>query len=331
MEKQILKLSHVTREFELKSGEKLRAVTDVSLSVGQGEFVFVAGESGCGKSTLVKMAALLEPVTQGRILFEGEDVTGLRGKGLRQYRRQVQIVLQDPENVCGPRMKVGRFLMEPWINFERKSRKEARDMALYSLERVGLSEEFFHRYPHQLSGGQLQRVSIARAIALHPRLLICDEATSALDVSVQRQILELLKEHQRETGYGVLFICHDLAVAEALGTRVAVMYLGRVVEIMELKEGESLKKTARHPYTKALLASTLSVQDDPEELWQIISGEPPSPVRIPEGCGFCERCVERMERCQKERPELGKVGGGHWVACFKGHESAAAENAPFHD
>ncbi len=242
MEKQILKLSHVTREFELKSGEKLRAVTDVSLSVGQGEFVFVAGESGCGKSTLVKMAALLEPVTQGRILFEGEDVTGLRGKGLRQYRRQVQIVLQDPENVCAPRMKVGRFLMEPWINFERKSRKEARDMALYSLERVGLSEEFFHRYPHQLSGGQLQRVSIARAIALHPRLLICDEATSALDVSVQRQILELLKEHQRETGYGVLFICHDLAVAEALGTRVAVMYLGRVVEIMELKAGESLKR-----------------------------------------------------------------------------------------
>ena len=150
-------------------------------------------------------------------------------------------------------------------------------------------------------------------------------------MSVQRQILELLKEHQRETGYGVLFICHDLAVAEALGTRVAVMYLGRVVEIMELKAGESLKKMARHPYTKALLASTLSVQDDPEEPWRIISGEPPSPVRIPEGCGFCERCVERMERCQKERPELGKVGGGHWVACFKGHESAAAENVPFHD
>lgn len=310
----ILELSHVSREFELRSGERLRAVADVSLSVGQGECVFVVGESGCGKSTLVKLAARMETLTSGKILFEGEDVTSLRERELRWYRRRVQIVLQDPGSVCSPWMKTGRFLMEPWINFEKKTRREAREMALYSLERVGLPKEYFGKYPHQLSGGEMQRVAIARAIALHPRLLICDEATSALDVSVQRQILDLLREHQRETGYGVLFVCHDLAVAEDLGDKVAVMYLGHVVEIMT---GSSLRRQAAHPYTRALLDSVLSVCADRREPLHILPGEPPSPVNLPEGCVFCSRCRHAEEICARKMPELMSLGEGHWAACWR--------------
>lgn len=310
----ILELSHVSREFDLASGERLRAVADVSLSVGQGECVFVVGESGCGKSTLVKLAARMESLTSGKILFEGTDVTSVLERRLRWYRRQVQIVLQEPGEVCSPRMKVGRFLMEPWINFERKSRREAREMAFYALERVGLPWEYFDKYPHQLSGGELQRIAIARAIALHPRLLICDEATSALDVSVQRQIIDLLREHQRETRYGVLFVCHDLAVAEDFGDKVAVMYLGHMVEIMG---GRELRRQARHPYTRALLDSVLSVQDAQEKPLRILPGEPPSPVNLPRGCVFCGRCKYADQICAKEMPRLECVEEGHWVACWR--------------
>ncbi len=312
--RRLLELSHICKEFELKQGERLKAVADVTLSVEKGEWVFVAGESGCGKSTLVRLAARTEPLTSGKVLFEGKDLTSAREKELRWYRRQAQVVFQDPGDVCSPRMKVGRFLMEPWINFEKKTRREAKEMALYALERVGLSKEFFEKYPHQLSGGEMQRVAVARAIALHPALLICDEATSALDVSVQRQIIHLLREHQRETGVGILFICHDLALAENFGDRVAVMYLGHIVEVMA---GNDLRKHARHPYTRALLDSVLSVRSDRQKPIPVLPGEPPSPVNLREGCVFRSRCRYAEEVCARKMPGPREVGDGHWAACWR--------------
>ena len=222
------------------------------------------------------------------------------------------MVFQDPANVISPRMKVGAFLMEPWRNFEHKNRKEAKKEALYGLSRVQLGEEYFTKYPHQLSGGELQRIAIARAIALHPQLLICDEATSALDVSIQKQILELLEEHQVETHYAILFISHDLALAEEFSHRVAVMYLGKIVEIME---GKRLRENARHPYSRALLASAFSLHDDPTESIKILPGEPPSPVNLPKGCAFCGRCRYATDICKKEEPKLRTIGKRHQVAC----------------
>ncbi len=304
MREEILRFSHVSRSFAAEAGKRLQAVSDVSLSIHAGECVAVVGESGCGKSTLARLAARLLPCTTGEILFEGEPVEGLRGEELRCFRRQVQMVFQDSANVISPRMRIGSFLMEPWRMYEKKSRREAREMALYSLKRVRLSPEYFTKYPHQLSGGELQRVCVARAIALHPRLLICDEATSALDVSVQKQVVELLREHQAETQLGVLFICHDLALAETLASRVAVMYLGRLVELMP---ADHLRTRARHPYTRALLDSVYSVHDDPNRPAVVLKGEPPSPVDVPAGCAFYGRCPMARESCLFEQPALRPV------------------------
>ena len=201
---EIIRLENVSKTFDLRYHKTLRAVDNVSLSLHKGICTAIVGESGCGKSTLARMVTLLEPVTDGMIYYKNEPIGGmqngrniaLRGEKLREYRRNVQMIFQDPANVFSPRMKIGTFLMEPWIHFEKKSKEEAREMAYYSLKRVYLGEEYFDKYPHQLSGGELQRIAIARAIALHPEVLICDEATSALDVSIQQEIMALLKEHQ---------------------------------------------------------------------------------------------------------------------------------------
>ena len=198
---EIIRLENVSKTFDLRYHKTLRAVDNVSLSLHKGICTAIVGESGCGKSTLARMVTLLEPVTDGMIYYKNEPIGGmqngrniaLRGEKLREYRRNVQMIFQDPANVFSPRMKIGTFLMEPWIHFEKKSKKEAREMAYYSLKRVYLGEEYFDKYPHQLSGGELQRIAIARAIALHPEVLICDEATSALDVSIQQEIMALLK------------------------------------------------------------------------------------------------------------------------------------------
>lgn len=236
---EIIRLENVSKTFDLRYHKTLRAVDNVSLSLHKGICTAIVGESGCGKSTLARMVTLLEPVTDGMIYYKNEPIGGmqngrniaLRGEKLREYRRNVQMIFQDPANVFSPRMKIGTFLMEPWIHFEKKSKEEAREMAYYSLKRVYLGEEYFDKYPHQLSGGELQRIAIARAIALHPEVLICDEATSALDVSIQQEIMALLKEHQDETNYAILFISHDLALVENFSQQVVVMYLGRIVEI----------------------------------------------------------------------------------------------------
>lgn len=313
-EQELLQLSCVSKEYELNKGEFLKAVSSVSLSIGAGECVAVVGESGCGKSTLVKLAAHIEALSSGNMIYQGKDVTDIKGEELRQYHRQVQMIFQDPANVFSPRMKIGTFLMEPWRNYEKRSRKEAKKQALYALERVNLGEECFNKYPHQLSGGQLQRVSIARAIALHPRLLICDEATSALDVSVQKQIIELLKEHQTENKFSILFICHDLALAEDFGNRMAVMYLGHIVEILN---AESVRKNAKHPYTRALLDSVFSIKDKTNKDIHVLHGEPPGSVHTPTGCVFCDRCRYAEKMCFEVRPELTSLDGTHKIACHR--------------
>ena len=228
---EIICLENLSKTFELRYHKTLRAVDAVSLSLHKGVCTAIVGESGCGKSTLARMAALLEPVTEGAIYYKGQQIGGIkegrpmsiRGEALRAYRQHVQMIFQDPVNVFSPRMKIGTFLMEPWTHFEKKSKKEARALALYSLRRVHLGEEYFDKYPHQLSGGELQRIAIARAIALHPEVLICDEATSALDVSIQQEIMALLKEHQDETNYAILFISHDLALVENFSQQVVVI------------------------------------------------------------------------------------------------------------
>lgn len=314
MSQEILRLEHISKEFEEKDRSKLKAVTDVSLGMAKRECLGIVGESGCGKSTLAKLVTFIEPPTDGKIYFNGEDVTNIKGYELRAYRREVQIIFQNPSNVFSPRMKIGQFLMEPWIHFEKLSKKAAKEQAYYALDRVRLSCDYFNKYPHQLSGGELQRIAIARAIALHPQLLICDEATSALDVSIQKQIIDLLREHQEEADFSILFISHDLALAENFCNRVAVMYLGRIVEVMN---GKALRKNAKHPYAKALLESVFSVRDDPDEKIKILQGEPPSPINLPEGCVFCGRCQYATEQCRQKQPELRDLGGGHLLACYR--------------
>lgn len=314
MSQEILRLEHISKEFEEKDRSKLKAVTDVSLGMAKRECLGIVGESGCGKSTLAKLVTFIEPPTDGKIYFNGEDVTNIKGYELRAYRREVQIIFQNPSNVFSPRMKIGQFLMEPWIHFEKLSKKAAKEQAYYALDRVRLSRDYFNKYPHQLSGGELQRIAIARAIALHPQLLICDEATSALDVSIQKQIIDLLREHQEEADFSILFISHDLALAENFCNRVAVMYLGRIVEVMN---GKALRKNAKHPYAKALLESVFSVRDDPDEKIKILQGEPPSPINLPEGCVFCGRCQYATEQCRQKQPELRDLGGGHLLACYR--------------
>lgn len=314
MSQEILRLEHISKEFEEKDRSKLKAVTDVSLGMAKRECLGIVGESGCGKSTLAKLVTFIEPPTDGKIYFNGEDVTNIKGYELRAYRREVQIIFQNPSNVFSPRMKIGQFLMEPWIHFEKLSKKAAKEQAYYALDRVRLSRDYFNKYPHQLSGGELQRIAIARAIALHPQLLICDEATSALDVSIQKQIIDLLREHQEEADFSILFISHDLALAENFCNRVAVMYLGRIVEVMN---GKALRKNAKHPYAKALLESVFSVRDDPDEKIKILQGEPPSPINLPEGCVFCGRCKYATEQCRQKQPELRDLGGGHLLACYR--------------
>ena len=317
---EIICLENLSKTFELRYHKTLRAVDAVSLSLHKGVCTAIVGESGCGKSTLARMAALLEPVTEGTIYYKGQQIGGIkeghpmsiRGEALRAYRQHVQMIFQDPVNVFSPRMKIGIFLMEPWTHFEKKSKKEARALALYSLRRVHLGEEYFDKYPHQLSGGELQRIAIARAIALHPEVLICDEATSALDVSIQQEIMALLKEHQDETNYAILFISHDLALVENFSQQVVVMYLGRIVEIMN---GAAFRMHARHPYTKALLSSVFSIDDDPNKEIYVLDGEAQSATGTITGCVFCNRCSQAKDICRREAPVLKPIRTGHQVAC----------------
>ncbi len=310
----ILQLTGLHKDFRTEDDRLLKAVNDVSLSVQKGERVAIVGESGCGKSTLAKLVTHIEEPTSGQIRFMDRDVTSLNRKELRDYRRKVQMVFQQPSEAFSPRMRIGKFLMEPWLNFEKKSRREAKEEALKALDRVKLPREYFNKYPHMLSGGELQRVCIARTLALEPELLICDEATSALDVSIQKEILQLLGEMQEKAGFTILFISHDLAATEEFCTRVVIMYLGEIVEELPC---DSLLRDAKHPYTRSLLQSVFRVHESQDNPIRVLAGDPPSPIGERQGCSFCGRCAFTEEICRTTRPCIRQLDEKHMVACHK--------------
>ncbi|ESY90364.1 peptide ABC transporter substrate-binding protein [Mesorhizobium sp. LNHC229A00] len=290
----------------------IRAVQDVSFSVEAGETLCIVGESGCGKSTVARLLMRLMDPTGGRVLLEGVDIARLKKPELRNTRRRMQMVFQDPYSSLNPRLSAGRIITEPVENFERLSRKQREALAAELLRQVGLAPEIMHRLPSELSGGQRQRVGIARALSLKPAIIIADEAVSALDVSVQAQILNLLMDLQQDLGIAFVFISHDLGVVEHIGHKVAVMYLGRIVELARC---EDLFANPAHPYTEALIAAAPVPDPTHRALEARLEGEVPSPVNPPTGCAFHPRCPLAIERCRVEVPILNPMVDRRVVAC----------------
>jgi oligopeptide/dipeptide ABC transporter ATP-binding protein len=303
-------VERLQREFRV-GPRVLRAVDDVTLHVAAGETLGLVGESGCGKTTVGRLILRLLPATDGRIVFEGQDITRLPESRLREFRRAVQVVFQDPYSSLNPRMTVRDIVGEPLRNFGATRRAAAARVADL-LATVGLSPEYMTRYPHAFSGGQRQRIGIARALALSPRLLVCDEAVSSLDVSVQAQILNLLADLQRQLGLALLFISHNLAVVRHVSQRVAVMYLGRLVEVAPEAD---LFEHPRHPYTRALLAAVPEAGPDAVPP-AVLPGEIPSPLDPPAGCRFQTRCPRAEARCRAAEPPLVEERPGSWVRCY---------------
>lgn len=314
----IVEVKNIKKYFPIKGGVlkrtvgHVKAVDDVSLKILRGETLGVVGESGSGKSTLGRVILrLLEP-TEGQIFFENEDISDLNNRQLRPYRRDMQIVFQDPFASLNPKMSIQELIEEPLLVQTGMSKSERREKAISLLEKVGLRPESRLKYPHEFSGGQRQRISIARALALNPKFVICDEPVSALDVSIQAQVLNLMADLQEEFNLTYLFIAHDLSVVKHISDRVAVMYLGRIAEISPKKE---LYEQPLHPYTQALLSAVPSTDVLKRREKIILKGDLPSPSNPPSGCAFRTRCPKAHERCSVERPELMDVHNGHLVAC----------------
>ena len=307
----ILEAKHVTRRFPAPGGRKLTACNDVSLPFYRGRTLGLTGESGCGKSTFLRLLVRLDAPTEGEILFHGMDLTKLRGEELRQTRQQIQMVFQDPGGSFNPKMKIRDIICEPLLNFGRIRPSEKDAAARKYLEAVDLPADFADRFPHSLSGGEQQRVAIARSIALEPEIIVMDEATSALDVSVQKTIIELICKLQREKNLSIGFVSHDLGLLQSFAHQIAVMYLGSIVEILP---GTDVKK-ARHPYTQALLDAAFDTKMDCTKKIQPIDGEIPSPLNLPPGCPFHPRCRYCAGICRRERPALIAAGPGHKTAC----------------
>jgi oligopeptide/dipeptide ABC transporter ATP-binding protein len=315
MRETLVSVRGLVKHFPLEgSDEVVRAVDGVSFDIFAGETLGLVGESGCGKSTVGRcLLRLIEP-TAGEILFAGEDVTSLDKKRLRQLRREMQIIFQDPYASLNPRMKVGDIIAEPLVIHNQGTRSERRDRVASLLRRVGLDPDYMNRYAHEFSGGQRQRIGVARSLALNPKLIVADEPVSALDVSVQAQVVNLLQELQEEFKLTYLFISHGLAVVEHISTRVAVMYLGRIVEIADAAE---LYARPLHPYTQALL-SAIPIPDPKQKRKRIIlQGDVPTPINPPSGCRFRTRCPLAIEECAQIDPELREVWPGHHVACIR--------------
>ena len=285
----------------------------VNFSVFPGETLGVVGESGCGKTTTSKLVLTQEAPTSGSLIFKGKDVGQLRGRELKEYRQAVQVVFQDPFSSLSPRMRVGDIISEPLEVHSMMSRQGIKNRVGEVLELVGLPADTARLFPHEFSGGQRQRIAIARALATNAELIVLDEPVSALDVSIRAHILTLLEDLQRELGMSYVFIGHDLAAVAHISDRIAVMYLGKIVETAESLE---LSNNPLHPYTKALFAASLPSHPDEEREEMAIAGEVPSALNPPSGCHFHTRCPYYMERCSEEEPELKEVSTDHTVACF---------------
>ena len=291
----------------------LTACDNVTLKAYAGQTLGIIGESGCGKSTLVRTILQIHPASGGEVIFDGQDILKLRGEAARQNRRKIQMVFQDPAAAFNPKMKVKEIVCEPLLNFGLIKKNEVDAKAAELLRMVELPEDFKDRYPHNMSGGQRQRLGIARALSLEPKIVVCDEATSALDVSVQEKICELLVRLQKEKGITYLFICHDLGLVDLMCHQIAVMYLGNIVEYIGY--GRRISTEGMHPYTKALMKSVFKVDFKPGEKIEPLESEIPSPLDLPKGCPFQSRCGQCMEICRSVKPELKEVVPGHFAAC----------------
>lgn len=306
----ILEVKHLKKYFETKAG-LLHAVDDVSFSVEKGETLGVVGESGCGKSTLGRTIQHLLDATDGAILFKGRDVTHLSKRETRDFMKEVQMIFQDPYSSLNPRMTVKQIIMEPLL-IDGMKKKEAEAKVREMMETVGLDTRFENAYPNELDGGRRQRIGIARALILKPDFIICDEPVSALDVSIQAQILNLMQDLQEQLGLTYIFVTHDLSVVKHISDKIAVMYLGNLVEYSET---EDLFANPAHPYTRALLASVPTIDLEKAQEIQTIAGEITSPINPKPGCRFAARCPHAMEVCFARQPEMHEVSGNHLVAC----------------
>ena len=314
----VLEVRGLKKHFPIRKGilalevARVHAVDGISFSIGAGETLGLVGESGCGKSTVGKLILRLIDPTDGEIRINGQRIDALPRRQMQPFRREMQVVFQDPFSSLNPRMRAIDIVAEPLRNFEMLLKSEAEDRVAELFEKVGLRRDQLTRFPHEFSGGQRQRLVIARALALKPKLIICDEPVSALDVSVQAQVINLLIDLQRDFGLSYLFIAHDLAVVEHISHRVAVMYLGRIVELADKRD---LYASPQHPYTQALLSA--APIPDPTVVPQriILQGDVPSPMRPPSGCHFHTRCPVAEARCRTERPLMREVAPGHIAAC----------------
>ena len=322
----LLAVSHLTKHYPVRGGVfgrargHVHAVDDVSFAIAQGETLGLVGESGCGKSTVARTVLRLVEPTAGAIEWRGQAIAALRPNAMRPYRRELQAVFQDPYASLNPRMRAADIVAEPIRNFESASSPAIAQRVRSLFERVGLRADQMARYPYEFSGGQRQRLGIARALAPQPKLIVCDEPVSALDVSVQAQVINLLVDLQQEFGLSYLFVAHDLAVVEHISHRVAVMYLGRIVELTTTRR---LFGQPQHPYTEALLSAVPVPDPTARRKRLILAGDVPSPMHLPAGCRFHTRCPYAFDRCRREEPALSEVAPGHVVACHLREAPAA--------
>jgi oligopeptide/dipeptide ABC transporter ATP-binding protein len=316
MSNSILSIKNLSKNYTLAGGfgrlskDVVHAVENISLEITEGETLGIVGESGCGKSTLGRMIVRLEDPTAGSIIFEGKDLAKESNRALRSIRKRLQMIFQDPYASLNPRRQIGKIVEEP-LRIHGMGKSERRSIALELLKKVGLDENSYEKYPHEFSGGQRQRVVIARALALNPKLVVADEPVSALDVSIQAQVLNLFKDIQKELGLTYIFIAHDLGVVRHVSDRIAVMYLGKVVE---LAKAEDLYAHPSHPYTQALLSANPRMDKDDKRERIILKGDIPNPINRPDGCVFNPRCPKAQDICRTKAPELLQVGTRQ-VAC----------------